>query len=122
MTEYLQQKKPHRLIASDRVQGTAVFNKAGDTLGTVKNFMVAKKTGQAEYAVLEFGGVSQIDSGYYPIPWEMLSYDTDKGGYVVDLSRERLRHAPRHGNDFPEYDHDYGRSIFEYYRLPYPFI
>jgi len=30
------------LIASDKVEGTAVYNAAGDRLGTVHNFMVGK--------------------------------------------------------------------------------
>ena len=43
---------------------------------------------------------------------EMLSYDTERGGYVVNLGGERLRYAPHHGEDFPDYDHPFGRPIF----------
>ena len=45
-----------RLIASDKVEGTAVYNRQGEHLGSVHNFMVDKRTGQVEYAVLSFGG------------------------------------------------------------------
>ena len=41
-----------RLIASDKVEGTAVYNRAGDRLGTVYNFMVDKYSGQVAYAVM----------------------------------------------------------------------
>src|SRR4051794_38462441 len=34
------------LIASDKVEGTAVYNAAGDRLGTVHNFMVGKRSGK----------------------------------------------------------------------------
>ena len=114
----------HRLIASDRVEGTKVYNRAGEKLGSIKNFMVGKVSGHAEYAVIEFGGILGMGNDYYPIPWDMLTYETDKGGYVVDLSREQLENAPRHGDAFPEYDHNYGRRIFDYYGMayPYPFI
>jgi hypothetical protein len=114
----------HRLIASDRVEGTRVYNSTGEKLGSIKNFLVDKVTGKADYAVIEFGGILGMGSDFYPIPWEVLSYDREKGGYVVPLSKERLNDAPRHGANFPEYDHNYGRRIFEYYGLayPYPFI
>lgn len=117
-------QEPHRLIASDRVEGTTVYNRAGEKLGSIKNFMVGKVSGKAEYAVIEFGGFFGIGQDYYPIPWDMLTYDTEKDGYVVDLSKEQLENAPRHGSTFPEYDHNYGRSVYDYYAMayPYPFI
>jgi hypothetical protein len=111
----------HRLIASDRVEGTRVYNLAGDKLGSIKNFMVGKVSGQAEYAVIEFGGILGLGSDYYPVPWHMLNYDTEKGGYVVDISKEKLDDAPRHGAEFPEYDHNYGQRVFDYYGMAYPY-
>ena len=114
----------HRLIASDRVEGTKVYNRGGDKLGSIKNFMVGKTSGQAEYAVIQFGGILGLGNDYYPIPWGMLTYDTDKGGYVVDVTKGQLDKAPRHGAAYPEYDHNYGRRVFDYYAMayPYPFI
>jgi len=43
-----------QLIASDKVEGTAVYNRNGDRLGSVYNFMVNKRSGQVAYAVLSF--------------------------------------------------------------------
>jgi hypothetical protein len=51
----------------------------------------------------------------------MLRYDTEKGGYVIDLTKEQLEEAPKHGSEFPEYDHNYGREVFAYYGLAYPY-
>ena len=45
-----------RLIASNKVEGTAVYNRAGEQLGTVFNFMVDKISGQVAYVVMSFGG------------------------------------------------------------------
>jgi hypothetical protein len=38
------------LIASDKVEGTAVYNLSGERLGTVHNFMVDKRSGHVAYA------------------------------------------------------------------------
>ena len=45
-----------RLIASNKVEGTAVYNRQGERLGEVYNFMVDKYSGQVAYAVMSFGG------------------------------------------------------------------
>ncbi|MCI4590270.1 PRC-barrel domain-containing protein [Sphingobium sp. BYY-5] len=109
------------LIASDRVEGTAVYNREGERLGKISNFMVEKQSGQVRYAALSFGGFLGIGNDEYPLPWSMLRYDVDKGGYVVDLDKQQLDDAPRHTADQrPDYDEDYGRNVYRYYGLIYP--
>jgi hypothetical protein len=109
------------MIASDRVEGTSVYNLQGDKLGHISNFMVDKVSGQVRYAVLAFGGFLGMGNDHYPLPWSMLHYDTGKGGYVVELAREVLDNAPRYTADLrPEYDDSYGRSVYQYYGLAYP--
>ena len=44
------------IISSDKVEGTAVYNNAGDKLGSIDDLMIDKRSGQIRYAVLEFGG------------------------------------------------------------------
>jgi len=56
----------HPMIASDRVEGTAVFNRAGERLGRVERFMVDKVSGHAQYAVMSFGGLFGIGHRHYP--------------------------------------------------------
>ncbi len=56
MTDTLAIDETVRLISSDKVDGTAVYGTDGERLGTVRNFMVDKVSGQADYAVLQFGG------------------------------------------------------------------
>ena len=86
-----------RLIASNKVEGTAVYNRQGEHLGAVYNFMVDKFTGQVAYAVMSFGGFLGIGESYHPLPWKALTYDTRLGGYVVDLDKDRLSNAPSYG-------------------------
>ena len=86
-----------RRIASlppTRVEGTAVYNRQGERLGTVHNFMVDKSTGQVAYAVMSFGGFLGMGESYHPLPWRVLNYDTRQGGFVIDLDRSRLEEAP----------------------------
>jgi len=111
-----------RLIASNKVEGTAVYNRDGEKLGSIYNFMVDKRSGEVEYAVLQFGGLFGIGSDYYPLPWDMLTYDTSQGGYSVSLDEAMLEKAPRYTADSePPFDRDYGRQVYGYYGVDYPY-
>ena len=106
------------VISSDRVEGTTVYNTAGEKLGTIDDLMIDKISGQVRYAVMEFGGFLGIGTDRYPIPWSMLKYDTAQDGYVVPLDKARLENAPRYPSDnVPEYDDAYSGSVNKYYGL-----
>ncbi len=108
------------LISSSKVEGTSVFNLQGERLGTVYNFMVDKRTGQVEYAVLSFGGFLGLGESYHPLPWRALRYDLDRDGYVVDLDRAKLEAAPHYpAEQEPRFDTAYRRDIAGYYGYPY---
>jgi len=114
--------RPKRLIASNRVEGTAVFNREGEKLGRIESFMVDKRSGQAEYAVMSFGGLFGLGDNHYPLPWGVLEYDPDQGGYVVDLDKEKLKSGPsfRAGEE-PDFDPEYDRRVCDYYGVVYTF-
>ena len=103
-------------IASDRVEGTKVYNGNGDKLGTIDNLVIDKRSGLVRYAALEFGGFMGIGTDRYPIPWNMLKYDTSLDGYVVPLREDQLEKAPRYAQtERPEYTDEYGRKVYDYY-------
>lgn len=104
------------VIASDRVEGTAVYNPAGERLGTISRLMIGKRSGKVESAVLSFGGFLGIGNEHYPLPWSMLSYDLERGGYVVALEKSILENAPHYDlSREPEFDEDYTRALYSYY-------
>jgi sporulation protein YlmC with PRC-barrel domain len=119
MADSINTDETRELIASNKVEGTAVYNFEGERLGTITSFMVEKRSGQAEYAVLQFGGFLGLGSDYYPVPWSMLKYSTDHGGYVVDLDKDMLDSAPRYSDAEPDYDADYNRQVYSYYGVTY---
>lgn len=103
-------------IASDKVEGTNVYDTKGGKLGSIDNLIIDKRSGLVRYAAMEFGGFLGIGTDRYPIPWSMLHYDTALDGYVVPLDAERLEQAPRYTADArPDYSEDYGRRVYEHY-------
>src|SRR5829696_7233345 len=80
------------------------------------NFMVGKRSGRVAYAVMSFGGWLGMGESYHPLPWDTLRYDTDLGGYVVSLDRDRLRGAPSHRADQDtSSDASYWRRVKDYW-------
>ena len=105
-----------RLIASNKVEGTAVYDRAGEAIGTIHKFMVDKVSGQVAYAVMSFGGFLGLGESYHPLPWRALTYDVRLGGYVVDIDRTKLADAPRIGAGDDFVDDEYGAKVDAYYR------
>jgi hypothetical protein len=105
-----------RLISSEKVEGTAVYNRNGDRLGTIHHLMIDKYTGQ----VMSFGGFLGIGESYHPLPWRMLTYNTELGGYCVDVDRAQLERAPRYTpSNMPNWsDRTYRGRIDEYWIPP----
>ena len=107
------------LIASNKVEGTAVYDPAGGKIGTVYNFMVQKRSGQVEYVVVSTGGFLGLGQAYHPLPWSLFKYDEGQGGYVVEITKEMLAGGPSFRPDTaPEFNDGYGRRVDDYYKLP----
>jgi hypothetical protein len=105
-----------RLIASNKVEDTPVFNWDGEQLGAVYNFMVDKISGQVASVVMSFGGFLGIGESYHPLPWRALTYDTRLGGYIVGIDMKRLEGAPRYAaEDDPFADPTFGSKVDAYY-------
>jgi sporulation protein YlmC with PRC-barrel domain len=108
-------------ILASKVKGTAVYNGSGDRIGTVEDIVLDKQSNQIMFAALGFGGVLGMGEKYYPVPWSMLDYDEDKGGYVVPLDKDSLKNAPAYElKDLTKHDGSIGgirQTSYDYYKI-----
>jgi sporulation protein YlmC with PRC-barrel domain len=116
----LEARETRHLIAADKVEGTTVYNRAGDKLGSIESVVLDKVSGKVAYAVLSFGGFLGIGDQHYPLPWGMLKYDTNLGGYAVDLDKKVLEGAPSYKVDQPVdlSDAAWSERVHNYYKVP----
>ncbi|WIM10042.1 PRC-barrel domain-containing protein [Enhydrobacter sp.] len=107
------------LIGAEMVNGTNVYNMAGEKLGEVDDLMLDKKSGRVIYAVMSFGGFLGMGEKQHPLPWSALTYDEGKQGFVVNLDRQKLEQAPTL-DDYEnfEWTPDFGRTVDRYYGAP----
>jgi sporulation protein YlmC with PRC-barrel domain len=110
----------HPLVLSSRVVGTPIYDRAGTRLGHVEDLSIEKESGRAIYAILSFGGFLGIGEKYHPVPWQLLDYDVEQGGFTVPLDPDDLKNAPTYDDEAirelggPDYRMR-GEAIYGYY-------
>src|SRR5215475_8323571 len=121
MATTLESKETTSLIASDKVDGTSVYGGDGKKIGAIERVMIDKISGKVAFAVLSFGGFLGMGESFYPLPWTALNYDTDLGGYRVNLTKDRLEHAPQYNESQGwNWNRENERRVYEYYQIqPY---
>jgi len=101
------------LTESDKESGKAVYGSDNKKIGSIQKVMIDNNSGEIAYAVLSFGGFLGIGSEHYPVPWKVLRYDSELGGYRSDISENRLKGAPKHGSEY--YDWSAHRATLDDY-------
>ncbi|WP_435167295.1 PRC-barrel domain-containing protein [Falsirhodobacter sp. 1013] len=106
-------------ISSRDVNGTAVYSPTGDHLGQIDHLMIDKKSGTVAYAVLGFGGFLGLGEGHHPVPWQKLRYDTERNGFITDLTKDQLEGAPARTDGWQD-NRDWATTFYGYYGVaPY---
>jgi len=108
-------------ILASRVNGTNVYNSTGDKIGHVEDVVLDKQSNRIMFAALGIGGFLGIGEKFHPVPWSVLDYDKDKGGYVVPLSKDVLQNAPTSDlSDLTKNDGKFGdlrEASYDYYKV-----
>ena len=110
-------KETVNLIGSDKVDGTAVYGADGNKIGSIQRVMIDKLSGKVAYAVLSFGGFLGMGEDYYPVPWSTLKYDTNLGGYRVNLTASQLEKAPKYTQSTDwNWNRENDQRVYNYYK------
>jgi hypothetical protein len=104
------------LIGSDKVEGTAVYGADQKKIGKLERVMIDKISGKVAYAVLSFGGFLGVGEDYYPMPWATLKYDPELGGYLCNLTRDKLDKAPKYTQSTGwNWTRENDQRVYDYY-------
>jgi len=107
-------------IAASKVSGTAVFDMKGAKIGQLEDLILDKTSNRIMFAIVSFGGFLGIGEKYHSVPWSVLDYSREKGGYIVPMTKETLEKAPTYAlGDFTKADG--GSAIrdasYDYYKV-----
>ena len=108
-------------ILASKVKGTTVYDQAGDKIGVVEDVVLDKTSDKIMFAALGAGGVLGVGEKFFPVPWSMLDYSKDKGGYVVPVAGDVISKAPTYRlEDLTKNDGDFGKireSSYDYFNI-----
>ncbi|UOA29353.1 PRC-barrel domain-containing protein [Pseudosulfitobacter sp. DSM 107133] len=114
----MEQSTQRNLVSSSDVNGTTVYGSDGANIGTIDHLMIDKVSGKVAYAVMGFGGFLGLGEDHFPVPWGKLRYDTEKGGFVTDITESQVTGAPDRRDDWYA-DPDWERRTHEHYGVPF---
>lgn len=75
-----------------QLYGSYVKNPQGEYLGRVEDFVIEKD--RIAYLILVHGGFVGMGGKLVAVPYEACSFDHKGPGFVVNVSRDKLRFAP----------------------------
>ena len=82
------------LMGANTLLGNDVYNKEGESLGDIKEFMIDMASGKVAYAVLSFGGLLGMGDKLFAVPWAALTLDTVNKRFTLNVRKEVLKDAP----------------------------
>ncbi|MEJ1970030.1 MAG: PRC-barrel domain-containing protein [Rhizomicrobium sp.] len=108
-------------ILASKVKGTSVYDLKGDKIGHVEDVVLDKQSDRILFAALGQGGVLGVGEKFFPVPWSMLDYSKDKGGYVVPVAQDVISKAPTYRlEDLTKNDGEFGKireSSYNYFNI-----
>jgi sporulation protein YlmC with PRC-barrel domain len=109
---------PARRLTATSLIGDKVENTIGEKLGRIDNLMINVRTGEVEYAVLQFGSLLGLGGKLFAIPFEELKLDEARRIFILNRDREYLKNIPgfdqAHWPDTNE--HVYFNDVDDYWR------
>ena len=109
------------LMGADTLLGNDVYNRDGESLGDIKEFMIDMASGKIAYAVLSFGGLLGMGDKLFAVPWAALKLDTANKRFTLAVPKDVLKDAP--GFDKKRWpsmsDKTWARGVHTFYGTPF---
>ncbi len=109
------------LMGADTLMGNDVYNKDGEDLGDIKEFMIDMASGKISYAVLSYGGLLGMGDKLFAVPWSALKLDTVNKRFTLAVVKDSLESAPGFDKDhWPSMaDKSWASDVHKFYGTPY---
>lgn len=85
-------KVPPELVRSTNLAKYVITNEKGQNLGQAETFLVDLCTWRVPFVIASFQSIDM--DKWYAIPYELLSFNTEKKEFVLSVPREVVKKAP----------------------------
>lgn len=109
-----------RVMSASTLMKDYVYNRADESVGSVKEIMIDVPTGRVAYVVLSVGGFLSIGERLFAIPWNAFTLDEDRKCFILDIDKRRLENAPGFNKDnWPDMaDPSWSSGVNSYWTMP----
>jgi len=109
------------LMGADTLLGNDVYNRDGEDLGDVNEFMIDMASGRVAYAVLSSGGLMGMGTKLFAVPWAALTLDTENKRFTLNVPKSAFENAPGFDKDhWPSMaDSSWATSVHSFYGTTY---
>jgi sporulation protein YlmC with PRC-barrel domain len=108
---------PVERLTATSIVGDTVENPGGEDLGKIDNLMINLRSGEIEYAVIEFGSFLGVGGKLFAVPFQELRLDPGRKTFILNRDKEYLKLSPGFDKDhWPDTnDHSYFDNVRMYY-------
>ena len=97
------------------IRDLAVYDFAGEQIGTVEDLYVDKETRLASYLLVSAGGFLGVGKKHFLVPVEEVSRDMGEERVTIAVPKEKVLNSPEFDLDFGVPAGDHQRAIDAYY-------
>ena len=86
-------KRPPTLVSTDRLAFYNVVNKDGKDMGQTRLFLIDLCTWKVPFVIASFGEIEGIEDKWYAIPYELVTFKTEKKQFIINVPRDVIKKA-----------------------------
>ncbi|MBA2649296.1 MAG: PRC-barrel domain-containing protein [Legionella sp.] len=79
------------IVRTEEVIGKDVKSQNLESIGSIKEIVLDKYTGEARYVVLGFGGFMGLGEDYFAFPWKSISYNKNEEAFILNVDKDKLK-------------------------------
>ncbi len=82
------------VIRASEVIGADLYNSTGEKIGKIEDIILEKTRNRTMFAVVSVGGAVTTSDNCYAMPWSVLAYKEESGGYVAPCTKDQIAKGP----------------------------
>jgi hypothetical protein len=84
------------VLAVAKIRGSRVYTTTLDQVASIEELLVDVTTGRLVQVILKYGGHLGLGHHFYSLAWENFAYNTELGGYIVNIDDDTLEKVFSH--------------------------
>ncbi len=81
---------PTHFVSADKLHGTTVVNRSGESIGTISDLVIDLGSGYAPYAVVDTSNMIGLGGRTVAVPYASFSWNSAEGQPMLDQTKEQL--------------------------------